>query len=805
MRQNSSPVCSGTFAALLTLAAGGVASVAFAEPGAAAMSRPADNRAPAMPGNASAAGGNTAVRIADGRSQPKDQPKVKVSEHNTVDLHVKDEDLVSVLEMLSISAQKNIIVSKNVSGKVTMNLWGVTFYEALDALLHAQGFAYVERGNFIYVYTLDELEKIEKTFKKRVAKIVVLNYLNAPDAAEFVKGMLSKEGEIKATPKVEDFTIPSNAPVGSDKWALGARLVITDYEENLKAIESLLIELDTKPDQVLIESTVLQTKLTEDNAFGIDFSFIGSVDFSDFATVIGGPRSVAGALINGGTGATGITPADNHAGAANTTVGGTNGPGGFKAGIISNNVAVFLRMLDEVSDTTVLAHPKLLTLNRQPSRVLVGRRVAYLSTTATDTSTTQTVQYLDTGVQLYVRPFVSKTGDIRLEIKPQVSTADIKEIKAAGGGTVTVPDEVTQEVVTNIMVPDGMTVVIGGLFTETTTYGRSQVPGLGDLPIIGAAFRGTTDSTARDEIIFLVTPTIVADKALVAQGEQAKGVEDRLRGGTKEKLIPWSREKRTSQLNVEAEQKAREGDYNMALWLVNQSLGLNPQNEDALRLRERILGEREVWPSNSRLKGLFGTERREEMQKITPPATPPDYSRPVFQYGVPMKKLDHPNQQAAVFELQPTPGTPATDPLEQYMVPEAPATSGPSDITDGETVDPLSLNQPGFDFNALFKLEPAPFSVLQDAAQAKSSQSIVLPNNDTTASPVAPAPGAGQQAAAKPAAAGNAAAPKGKTAATGGTATAAAPASSNTVGSFTNNTKPAEPQQATVPTETPKP
>jgi type II secretory pathway component HofQ len=93
--------------------------------------------------------------------------------------------------MLSISAQKNIIVSKNVTGKVTMNLWGVTFYEALDALLHANGFAYVEKGSFIYVYTLDELEKLEKTFKKRVAKVVTLNFLNAPDAAEFVKGMLS--------------------------------------------------------------------------------------------------------------------------------------------------------------------------------------------------------------------------------------------------------------------------------------------------------------------------------------------------------------------------------------------------------------------------------------------------------------------------------------------------------------------------------------------------------------------------------------------------------------------------------------
>ncbi|HYD00963.1 MAG TPA: hypothetical protein VEB22_07020 [Phycisphaerales bacterium] len=792
MRQNPplAPVCSGPLALILAVAAGGLTSVAGAEPGVGTMM--------ARAAEAKASGG---ARVADAKSQPKDQPKVKVTEHNTVDLHVKDEDLVSVLEMLSISAQKNIIVSKNVTGKVTMNLWGVTFYEALDALLHANGFAYVEKGSFIYVYTLDELEKIEKTFKKRVAKVVNLNFLNAPDAAEFVKGMLSKEGEIKATPKSEDFGIPANAPVGADKWALGASLVITDYEENLKAIETLLIELDTKPAQVLIESTVLQTKLTEENAFGIDFSIIGSVEFSDFVTAAAGPRGVANSLINGGTGAVGVTPVDNTGRALQSTVGGTTGSGGFKAALISDNVGFFLRMLDEVSDTTVLANPKLLTLNRQPSRVLVGRRVAYLSTTATDTSTTQTVQYLDTGVQLFVRPFVSKTGDIRMEIKPQVSTADTKEIKAAGGGTVTVPDEVTQEVVTNIMVPDGMTVVIGGLFTETTVAGRSQVPGLGDLPIIGAAFRGNSDKTTRDEIIFLVTPTIVADKQLVAQGEQAKGVEDRLRGGVKTSLIPWSRERRTSEFNLRAEQKAREGDFGMALWLINQSLSLNPANEDALRLRERILQQREVWPTNSRLQGIFGTERREEMLKITPPVPAPEYKSPLFQGGVPMQRIERPNEQAGA-----QPAGLGGDPLEQYMepmiqpAPEAPVT--PGELTNGEPMEPISSNTP-FDVNALFTLEPSLFPAFSPAPEATLQASafaepIVIPNLEIK---IAPAPASPAQVAAGPADVKAEPAKDAKAPATIETAKATDSKPAPAAG----ETKAAEPQQATVPTETPKP
>ncbi|MFN7429539.1 MAG: hypothetical protein ACK5TP_03045, partial [bacterium] len=147
-----------------------------------------------------------------------DGPRVKMDEHSTVELHVKNEDLANVLQLLGFEAKRNIIVTKNVSAKISADLYSATFYEALDAILHPNGFAYVERGNFIYIYTIEELEKIEATLRKRVAKKITLNYLNAPDAAEFVKGMLSKEGEIKTTAKTDDFAIGSDVPVGKDSF-----------------------------------------------------------------------------------------------------------------------------------------------------------------------------------------------------------------------------------------------------------------------------------------------------------------------------------------------------------------------------------------------------------------------------------------------------------------------------------------------------------------------------------------------------------------------------------------------------------
>ncbi|MFT3684605.1 MAG: hypothetical protein QM783_06685 [Phycisphaerales bacterium] len=193
------------------------------------------------------------------------------------------------------------------------------------------------------------------------------------------------------------------------------------------------------------------------------------------------------------------------------------------------------------------------------------------------------------------------------------------------------------------------------------------------------------------------------------------------------------------------------------------------------------------------------------MRQITPPPTAPAYESPMFQGGIPMKKIGDRNKEANAFPIQNAPTAPLAADLEQYMdpmPPAAPATtapvSTPTDITNGESTDPLSFYQDGFDFNALFKLEPTPADVINGSTQAKAAQSIEIPSNGSlTNAPAAPV----TQQAAKPATTGKAtAAPAtGKTA-----APATATASGNSVGSFTNGTKPVE-QQATVPTETPKP
>ena len=120
---------------------------------------------------------------------------VVIDEFGTVDLVVNETEVTQVLEMLSIQSQKNIIASNSVTGVVSANLYDVTFNEALDAILRVNGFGYIEEGNFVYVYTIEELDTIEKARRKTENRIFELQYLSANDANEFVQPLLSEDGE----------------------------------------------------------------------------------------------------------------------------------------------------------------------------------------------------------------------------------------------------------------------------------------------------------------------------------------------------------------------------------------------------------------------------------------------------------------------------------------------------------------------------------------------------------------------------------------------------------------------------------
>jgi hypothetical protein len=278
-----------------------------------------------------------------------------------------------------------------------------------------------------------------------------------------------------------------------------------------------------------------------------------------------------------------------------------------------------------------------LAVNKQRSQVIVGDRIPYLTTTTSETTAVQTVNFLDVGTELIFRPFISDDGYVRLEVHPKVSSAVL-----IGDPNNPMPRESTAEVTCNVMVKDGHTIVIGGLFDETAKTARSQVPGLGNIPGLGWLFRSNSDTTTRREIIVLLTPHIIDDvEAANEIGVQTMDDAKRRCLGQREGFS-WITRERIQTLYLHAADKAwqeyeknhKPFDLAWALWNTQVALNIAPNNLKALRMKDTILSEKHggsyetpnwtIWDSiQDRLKEMDEAKKAAaEEQAAAAPVTP---------------------------------------------------------------------------------------------------------------------------------------------------------------------------------------
>ena len=522
------------------------------------------------------------------------------SSDGTIELHAKNEDLANVLELLSQKYQLNIIVTRGAKGRVTVDLYKATIAQTLDAICRANNLKWSREDNSIYVFTPEEGLAIRQDEARLVTEVFPLNYLSGEDAVKFITPTLSGKATVAVNTPAEKGISSSGggggagssssggASTNGNSFGLQDSLVIRDYPENLAAAHEVLKRMDRKPRQVLIEATILQVKLDDDTSLGINFNTLAGIDFRDLTTASGFPVGNPGAVANA---TTTTAPISSGPWGAISTQGFATPGVGLNVGVITNNVAFFINALETVSDSTILSTPKVLALNQQLAEVFVCRRLGYRTTTTTDTTTIQTVNFLDTGTQLIFRPFISNDGYIRMEIHPKVSSGAVID---------DLPQEDTTEITCNIMVKDGYTIVIGGLFDETTAISRSQVPGLGNVPGLGMLWRKKDDSTKRNEIIVLLTPHIIEnDEASDALGRQFLDDAKRHCLGMRENFACFTRERITASYFQAADQawqkyeeNGRAEDLDCALWNVQLSLGVSPNHIKAMRLKDRILTEK---------------------------------------------------------------------------------------------------------------------------------------------------------------------------------------------------------------------
>jgi len=475
----------------------------------------------------------------------------------------KDMRITDGLRILGEMYQRNIVPTPGVDGVLAFRrLSNVTFEEAMDAIL-GTNFKYEQKGSLIKVYTKEEYKRNKEDTDRMIQKVFTLYYVNSAEMEKLIRPVLSSGAIVAASTAAATDT---EAGDGGDTLAMNDTIVVYDFPENIEKVSKVINEIDVKPSAVLIEVTILEAELTDETQFGIDFSSIGGAAISLGST--GGIQSsgFASGVTGGGT-------------SSSTTA-------GLTAAFSIDDVTGFIRALEGITDTTVLANPKILALNKQAGHILIGAEDGYLTTTQVSEGgvVTQEVEFLESGTRLKFRPYICKDGYIRMEINPEQSEGDVEP-----KGDYVLPWKTTTQVSTNIMVKDGKTIVIGGLFKEETTKSYSQVPLLGDLPLIGPIFRQVHDTAVRKELIVLITPHIIhePEETMDDEAEEVRRITE----GARKSLSQINRSRIFEDRYEKALNYYNQGYPEAALSELDGILELRPNFPDAARLREQIISE----------------------------------------------------------------------------------------------------------------------------------------------------------------------------------------------------------------------
>ncbi len=302
----------------------------------------------------------------------------------------KATDMEDVLRCIAQVTHLNIIPVADAHGIVpAMDLYNVTIPEALAAVLHTNDLEYRQVGNLYYIYSQKQLAALEK--QRLTTQVFTLYYTPADNAAEMIKPALSADAQVKVskaaitgidTESTEGASSTTGGggttDTGGNSHATQDMIVVNDYPENLEAVAKIIKQIDHRPQQILLEATILQATLTDDNEMGVDFSVLGGVNLSSIAQA---PYAAGASASNGSLTNTTGTASSSASGATTAAPGGTTNytaantgftqnvtPGGLQLGIVYDNLAVFVRAIEQVTNTVILANPKVLAWTNKKAK-----------------------------------------------------------------------------------------------------------------------------------------------------------------------------------------------------------------------------------------------------------------------------------------------------------------------------------------------------------------------------------------------------------------------------------------------------
>lgn len=502
-------------------------------------------------------------------------PFSHLSADERITVNFKEQELTSILELFATQYNLNLVYTSEVTGDVTLNLYQVPVATALLQVLAVNGFSFVIQDEFIrVVFAEDVVAPTISSGSSFTPEVIYLDHVKASDVSPILTPLLAGNEQLIAGPASEaGIQITDN--LGGNSQGTQELIVLYASDETLDRVHTLLDEIDVPPLQVLVEATILAVSLSEENKLGVDMNLLSGIDFQ----ALGGTSNVtdgvnldsAGVgqnnwLLGGRT--SGFTDANNS---------------GLHFGILRNQLGIFVEALESVGNTTVLSNPQVLAINRQLAEVLVGQRLPYITTSVSQTSSTQSVEFLEVGTSLVFRPFISGDGFVRMEILPKNSTGIIN-----GQG---LPEETTTQVTANVLVRSGHTVVIGGLMETRESTTTEQVPLLGTVPFIGPLFRSETQVENKTEIIVLLTPHIVGEGELERRAAVAKNRFDAARAQLASSHHGYLRPSYARKMYREAALMLAKGDAEGALAKAEWGLMAMPADPDLALLAEHCHNE----------------------------------------------------------------------------------------------------------------------------------------------------------------------------------------------------------------------
>jgi len=421
-------------------------------------------------------------------------------------LNFQDIDVRSVLQLIADFTDLNLVASDTVQGNITLRLQNVPWDQALALVLKTKGLDKRQVGNVLLVAPADEIaarERQELESQRQIAElaplrreVVQVNYAKAADIARLFQSVTSNGAstEDRGSIAVDDRT---------------NNIIAYQTQERLDELRRIVAQLDIPVRQVMIEARIVEANVDYDKALGVrwggarsdgKWSIYGKDGAQTFDE--DGNRYLPGTDTIGN-----FTAEDGTAPVPFVDMGVLNSTSGIGIGLITDNAILDLQLsaMEKTGNGEIVSQPKVMTADKETAKILKGSEIPYQEASSSGATSTS---FKEAALSLEVTPQITPDNRIIMEVKVNKDAPDWAN--AVNG----VPGIDTNEVNAKILVADGETVVIGGVFSNSQTKSVDKVPFLGDLPYLGRLFRRDSVQDAKSELLVFLTPKILNHQAI---------------------------------------------------------------------------------------------------------------------------------------------------------------------------------------------------------------------------------------------------------------------------------------------------